>query len=96
MDYFITLLNDFAFTLNDLIFIAVFVLGVNITIALWCYRNDICSQWYFWSSLCAIDIHFFKKLFLHGPGLLFMISWFLIAWFAERYLTQIVLQFFGA
>jgi len=32
MDYFITLLNDFGFSLNDIIFIAVFVLGVNITI----------------------------------------------------------------
>ena len=47
MDYFITLLNDFGFSLNDIIFIAVFVLGVNITIALWCYLYDICPQWYF-------------------------------------------------
>jgi hypothetical protein len=94
MDYFITLLNGFTFALNDVIFIAVFVLGVNITIALWCYRYDICSQWYFWSSLCALDIRFLKKLFIQGPGLLFIMSWFLIAWFTERYFTPIVLQFF--
>jgi len=72
---------------ESIIFGGVFILGVNISMAVWWYKYKIGPQWLFWSTLWILHPSYVKKLFINGPGLLYISLWFLFAWLASIYLT---------
>ena len=56
-----------------------YVIGLNCSILAWALRDKNYSRWMLLSTLCMLDVKFLQRLFIEGPGVIFVIVWGVIA-----------------
>ncbi len=61
-----------------LLSLAVFVVGLNVTTIIWGLKFGGLSKLSLLSTWCTLDRTFYKKLFVEGPGVLFIICWLVL------------------